>query len=77
MKRVFTKWFATQILEALESSKAPIDVDITLNISTLKPLQAKWIVELYDEMTLESGKNMILKGCEKLGITDGIKMGNS
>ena len=72
MKRMFTKWFATQISEALESGKAPIDIDITLN-----PLQAKWIVELYDEMISKSGKNMISKGCEKSGITDGIKMGNS
>ena len=77
MKKKFTEWFATQISEALESGKAPEDIDITLNLSTLKPLQAKWIIELYDEMTSDSGKNVILKGWEKSGITAGITMGSS
>ena len=34
-------------------------------------------MQLYDEMTSESRKNVILKGWEKSGITDGIKMGSS
>ena len=77
VKRMFTEWLATQILEALESGKASEDIDITLNLSTLKPLEAIWIIELYDEMTSESGKNVILKRWEKSGTTDGIKMGSS
>ena len=72
MKRMFTKRFVTQISEALESGDAPEDIDITLNLPTLKPLQAKWIIELYDE----SGEKVILKGCEKSGTTDGMKMGS-
>ena len=39
MKRMFTEWFASQISEALESGIAPEDIDIPLNLSTLKPLQ--------------------------------------
>ena len=70
MKRMFTEWFATQISEALESGKSPEDFDNTLNLSTLKPLQAKWIVKFYDEMISESSKNVILKEWEKSGITD-------
>ena len=77
MERMFTEWFATQISEALDSGKAPEDIDITLNLSTLKLLQAKWIIQLYDEMTSESGKNVIIKGWEKSGIRDGIKLGSS
>ena len=40
VKRMFTEWLATQILEALESGKAPEDIDVRLNLSTLKPLEA-------------------------------------
>lgn len=49
-KRKFTLWFATQISEALESGKAPKDIDNKLNIFTLKPLLAKWIIELYNKI---------------------------
>ena len=77
MKRMFTEWFATQISEALESGKFPEDIDIKLNLSTLNSLQAKCIIELYDKSTSELGKNVILKGWEKLRITDGIKMRSS
>ena len=38
MKRMFTEWFASQISEAL-GGIAPEDVDIPLNLSTLKPLE--------------------------------------
>lgn len=74
---MFTKCFATQISEALECGKAQEDIDITLNLSTLKVLKTKRIIELYDKMTSESGKNVIFKGWEKSGITDGIKMESS
>ena len=35
MKRMFTELFATLITKALESGKAPEDIDITLNLSGL------------------------------------------
>ena len=77
MKRMFTEWFATKISEALKKGKAAEDIDSTLNLSTLPPLQAKGIIELYDKMTLDLGKNVIVKEYEKSGITNRIKMGSS
>ena len=68
-KRIFTEWFATQISEAFKKGKGSEDVYITLNLSTLKPLQAKWIIKPYNKMTSEPGKNVILKGWEKSGLT--------
>ena len=47
MKRMFAKWFATKICEALESGKAPPEeIDVKINLSVLKPLQAGWIIKL-------------------------------
>ena len=48
-----------------------------MNLSTLKPLEAKWIIKLYNKMTSESGKNVILKEWEKSRIIDWMKMGSS
>ena len=44
MKRMFTKWFASKICEALESGKAHEEIDVKMNLSMLKPLQAGWII---------------------------------
>lgn len=76
LKQQFTEWFAKQITDGVNSVKDPDSIDIPLQLSILKPLQAKWIIKLYDEMTSSSGKEVILKGWERAGITDGIKMGS-
>ena len=73
-KRMFKEWFASKIREALESGKAPEEIDIKLNLSILKSLQAGWIIKLYDEMTSLHGENVILKDWEIAGINDGIEM---
>ena len=74
MKGMFAEWFAKEVSEVLKSDKTPEDIDFTLNLFTLKSLQGKWFIETCGEMTLDSGKNVILNGWEKSGITDGIKM---
>ena len=35
MKRMFTEWFASKICEALESCKAPEEIDVKMNLSIL------------------------------------------
>ena len=77
LKKLFTEWFAKQITDGVNSGKDPGSIEVPLQLSILKPLQAKWIIKLYDEMTSSSGKEVILKGWERAGITDGIKMGSS
>ena len=77
LKKLFTEWLAKQITDGVNSGKNPGSIEVPLQLSILKPLQAKWIIKLYDEMTSSSGKEVILKGWGKAGITDGIKMGRS
>ena len=45
-----------------------------MNLSILKPLQAGWIIKLYDKMTSLRGKNVILKGWKKADINNGIEI---
>ena len=61
LKRMFTEWFASKVCEALESGKIPEEIDVRMNLSFLKPLQAGWIIKLYNEMSL-LWKNVISKG---------------
>ena len=61
MKRMFTEWLASKVCEALGSGKIPEEIDVKMNLSFLKPLQAGWIIKLYNEMSL-LWKNVISKG---------------
>ena len=77
MKRHFTEWYAKQISDGINAGKDPVDIEVPVQLSVLKPLHAKWIIKLFNEMTSEAGKSVILNGWEKSGITDGIKLGKS
>ena len=58
-KRMFTEWFASEIFKVPEIGKAPKKIDLQMNFSFLKPLQAGWIINLYDKMTSLCGENVI------------------
>lgn len=64
LRKCFQKWYALQVCSQLEgkATKQPID----LRLSVMKPLGAKWLVELYDYM---KGKPDIIKnGFKEAGI---------
>lgn len=46
-KEKFTLWFANQVTRALGKDKTK-DVEIILNLLIVKPLHAKWLIEIYN-----------------------------
>ena len=56
----------------LNNDILPTNVKADVKLSTLKPMHAKWLVELYDKM--QSKSNMIIKGFQRAGIYDAISM---
>lgn len=74
-KTKFTEWYSKQIGKQMQEGKKLEDVDIPLRLSMLKPLHAQWLVELYNEMTSEKGKEIILSGWRAAGISDAIRLG--
>jgi len=50
-------------------------VKIKLQLTTLKPLQAGWIIDFYNEMTSAKGKEIINSGWVSSGIKDAIDLG--
>ena len=46
LKRKYTEWCSGKIAKALKDGMQLDDIDIKLKLLVLKPLQAKWIVEL-------------------------------
>ena len=50
-------------------------IDIELKLSIIKPLHAKWVMEVYNEMTSAEGKEVCLKGWEVFGIKGAVELG--
>ena len=55
MKKKFTEWFSKQIADEMDKGIQLEDIDIKLQISILKPLHAKWMVEVFNLMTSQAG----------------------
>ena len=69
MKAKFTKWYAQKITTALDEGKSNIDdVEVCLNIAQIKPLRAKWLIDVHSQ--LENKPELIFKGFTKAGIAD-------
>ena len=61
MKRTFTDWYANQITLAMEEGKELKTIEVPLKLSNIKPLHAEWLIEMYNEMTLDEGRKVCLK----------------
>ena len=61
---------ANSYLVALE------DINIRFQLKTIKLLHAKWLIDLYNEVTSPHLKDVITGGREKSGIWDAVKLGS-
>ena len=50
-------------------------VGIELKLSIIKPLHAKWMMEVYNEMTSTEGKEVCLKGWNVSGTKGAVELG--
>ena len=67
----YNKWFSDEVSDQLKSGIVPTDVKISPTLSVLKPLHARWIVELYQYLCNEV--EMIRSGFRAAGIIEAIK----
>ena len=66
----YSDWYANEVLTQLRKGVDPCDVKINMSLTNLKPLHARWIVELYDH--LHKQKDIIVKGFESAGVLEAI-----
>ena len=67
MKRKFTDWYGSQITPAMDEGKELEIIEVPLKVSNIKLLHAKWLIEVYNEMTSDEGRKVCLKGWEVSG----------
>ena len=75
MKKKFMLWYSDQVIRALDEDKDIKYVEISLKLSIVKPLHAKWLIEMYNHMTSSEGRNACLKGWKVAGILDAAEKG--
>ena len=77
MKGMFSTWFSRQVSLGLENGVELDDIQVDYRLSVLKPLHAKWLIELYNHMSTDEGKEIVSNGWKKAGIFGTIKLGSS
>ena len=75
MKKKFTLWYSDQVIRALDKGKDIKDVEISLKLSIVKPLHAKWLIKMYNHMTSSEGRDVSLKGWKVAGILNTAEKG--
>lgn len=56
------------------SGKTRDEIDVDLRLTTIKPLHAQWLIEIYNYFSTEKGVKIIFKGRKKSrvsGVLDG------
>ena len=77
MKEKYAARYASQIATGLEKGLAVDEIDVKTPLTTMKPLHAKWIMNLYDEITSAKGKKIVLNSWQAAGILDVVEMGSA
>ena len=66
LKRQFTHWYAGEIEKGLREGKEVEDVKVDFRLSAIKPIHAKWLMDVHAIMNEKS--DLILDGFRKSGI---------
>ena len=76
LKEKFSTWLSKQVQKHLDKGIALEDIDIRFQLTTVKPLHANWLIDLYNELTSSQAKDIIIGGWKKSGIWDALKLGS-
>ena len=76
LKAKFSTWFSKQVQKHLDKGIALEDIDVRFQLTTMKPLHATWLIDLYNELTSPRAKDVIIAGWKKSGTWDALKLGS-
>ena len=69
--------YAGQITKVMDAGQEIDAIEIPLKLSIVKPLHAQWLIEMFNEMTSDAGRNVCLKGWHVSGIKEAVETGLS
>ena len=61
-KQRFTEWYSNKNKLQLDAATKLDDIEVKLTLTTVKSLHSTWIIEFYNKMTSDDGKQIIQNG---------------
>lgn len=77
LKKKFNNWYMSEISNQLDAGKQIEEIEVKLQLTKLKPLNAEWLTDLYNNMTKPECKEVIMNGWKAAGILEAIEGGVS
>ena len=68
-------WFAETLRKELDPGKPLDEISIKFKLTTMKPLHAKWEINVFNQLSSFEGKKVILDRWKALGILDALGRG--
>ena len=73
MRKKFATWYAEEIKKQMDAGVPAESIDVNLELTSLKVLHANWLIELYNVLTSADGRETVLNGWKKSGVTAVLK----
>ena len=71
----FNKWFAETLRKELDAGKSLDEISIKFKVMTMKYLHAKWVIDVFNQLSSFEEKKLILAGWNALVILDALESG--
>ena len=68
MRKQFIMFYGDAVKQQLDGGKSVEDVEVDFHLTTIKPLHAQWLVNMYNLFTTTQGACIITKGWKKAGV---------
>ena len=75
MMNKFNKRSAETLRKELDAGKSLDEISVKFKLTTMKPLHAKWVIDVFNQLSLFEGKKVILAGWKASGISDALERG--
>ena len=73
LKKKFVTWYAEEIKKQMDAGVPAESIDVNLKLTSLKALHTNWLIELYNVLTTADGRETVLNGWKKSGVTAVLK----
>ena len=66
-------WYAEEIKKQMHAGVPAESIDVNFKLTSLKALCANWLIKLYNVFTTADGRETVLNGWTKSGVTAVLK----
>ena len=72
IRKYYREYYREQVTQQLNLGTQPHYVIVDLKLSTIKPLHAQWLINVYNRFQTDKSRDIIVNGFRRSGITEAI-----